>query len=248
LIILSNEFAGLYENEHYAESVGSAIKIMEYCAATNVQAQRMLYILQSFLADVGKHSKSPATSEQSELALPDAYIGDPEEVLHTRRQSLTARRSQQEPSTPIGGGSSSDIMEYYSHMETDTSQSAIDAQDMGPLVMRGERSMSSATDSAVPRRSSIGRHLYRRADLDLAKAELSFEEFDHDGSVEYQQDMDSDEMKAYSHGYSSVMMTHGEQPAFQVHHGGNFRAYNTPNMSSAGSQDNGSAHFDGRYL
>ncbi|KAM0454630.1 hypothetical protein ACHAO4_004438 [Trichoderma viride] len=248
LIILSNEFAGLYENEHYAESVGSAIKIMDYCATTNVQAQRMLYILQSFLADVGKHSKSPATSEQSELALPDAYIGDPEEVLQTRRQSLTARRNQQEPSTPIGGGSSSDVMEYYSHMETDTSQSTIDAQDMGPLVMRGERSMSSATNSTVPRRSNIDRHIYRSANLELAKAELNFDEFDHEGSTEYQQDMDSDEMKAYSHGYSSAIMSHGEQPAFQVHHGGNFRAYNTPNMSSAGSQEAGSAHYDGRYL
>ncbi|KAL7900991.1 fungal-specific transcription factor domain-containing protein [Trichoderma sp. TUCIM 5745] len=237
LIILSNEFAGLYENEHYAESVGSAIKIMDYCAATNVQAQRMLYILQSFLADVGKHSKSPATSEQSELALPDAYIGDPEEVLHTRRQSLTARRNQHEPSTPIGGGSSSDVMEYYSHIETGASQSNIDAQDMGPLVMRGERSMSSASNPAVPRR-----HVYRSANLELARAELNFEEFDHDGP-EYQQDMDSSEMKAYSHGYSSVMMSHGEQPAFQVHHGGNFRAYNAPN-----SQEAGSTHFDGRYL
>ncbi|PON29655.1 fungal specific transcription factor [Trichoderma gamsii] len=244
LIILSNEFAGLYENEHYAESVGSAIKIMDYCAATDVQAQRMLYILQSFLADVGKHSKSPAASEQSELALPDAYIGDPEEVLHTRRQSLTARRNQQEPSTPIGGGSSSDVMEYYSHMETDASQSTIDAQDMGPLVMRGERSMSSAT---VPRRSNIDRNVYRSANLDLARNELNFDEFDHDGT-EYQQNLESDEMKAYSHGYSSAMMSHGDQPAFQVHHSGNFRPFNAPNMPSAGSHEAGSAHFDGRYL
>lgn len=220
---------------------------MDYCAATNVQAQRMLYILQSFLADVGKHSKSPASSEQSELALPDGYIGDPEEVLQTRRQSLTARRNQQEPSTPIGGGSSSDAMEYYSHMETDASPSVIDVQDMGPLVMRGERSMSSATNPAVPRRSSIGRSLYRRTELELAKADLNFEEFDQDASAEYQQDMDSDEMKAYSHGYSSVMMHHGEQPAFQVPHGGNFRTYTTPNMSSAGHQEAGAAHFGERY-
>lgn len=242
---MSNEFAGLYENEHYAESVGCAIKIMEHCAETNVQARRMLYILQSFLADVGKHSKSPATSEQSELALPDAYIGDPEEVLQTRRQSLTARRSQQEPSTPIGEGSSSDAMEYYSHMETDAGQQqTLDAQDMGPLVMRGgEHSMSSATNPAVPRRSAINRHVYRSADLDLTKADLDFEEFDHDASAEYPQDMDSDEMKAYSHGYGSVMMSHGEQPAFQVHHGGSFRAYNAP-----GHQEACSAHFDGRYL
>ncbi|KAK6452172.1 hypothetical protein FP744_10008423 [Trichoderma asperellum] len=245
LIILSNEFAGLYENEHYAESVGSAIKIMDYCATTNVQAQRMLYILQSFLADVGKHSKSPATSQQSELGLPDGYIGDPEEVLHTRRQSLTARRNQQELSTPIDGGSSSDVMEYYSHMETDAGHSTIDTQDMVNLAMRGERSMSSATNPAVPRRSNV----YRRAELELAKADLNFDEFDHDASAEYQQDLDSDEMKAYSHGYSSVIMSHGEQPAFQVHHGGNFRAYTTSNMSSAGSQEAGAAaHFGGRFL
>jgi hypothetical protein len=251
LIILSNEFAGLYENEHYADSMRSAIKIMDYCATADVQARRMLHILQSFLADVEKHLKSSVTSEQSELSLPDGYIGDPEEVLHTRRQSLTARRNhlhQQQPSTPIGGGSSSDAMEYYSHMETDARQSTVHVQNMGPLVMRGERVMSSSTSPTVPRRSNIGRFHYRRTDLALAKAEQDFEEFDHDGSTDFQPGMDSDEIKVYSHGYSSVMMAHGEQPAFQVHNGGNFRAYPTPGVSSNGSQESETAHFGGRFL
>ncbi|EHK16644.1 uncharacterized protein TRIVIDRAFT_162762, partial [Trichoderma virens Gv29-8] len=52
LIILSNEFAGLYPNEHYAEYMRSAINIMDYCAVEDVQARRMLYTLKSFMADV----------------------------------------------------------------------------------------------------------------------------------------------------------------------------------------------------
>lgn len=256
LIILSNEFAGLYENEHYAESMRSAIQIMDYCATADIQAQRMLYILKSFLVDVEKHLKSTVTSEQPELALPECHIGDPEEVLHTRRQSLTARRNhhqqQQQPSTPIGGGSSSEAMEYYSHMETDDRQPAVHAHDMGPLAMRGERAMTS-TSPTMPRRSNAPRSLYRQTDLTLAKpehvgAEQEFEKFDYNSPADFQSAMDSEETKIYTHDYRSGLMPHGEQPAFQVHHGGGFRAYPAPGVSSNGSREAQRAHFGGHFV
>ncbi|KAL7939006.1 fungal-specific transcription factor domain-containing protein [Trichoderma chlorosporum] len=254
LIILSNEFAGFYENEHYAESMKSTIKILEYCAVEDVQAQRMLYILKSFLADVENHSKSPLTSEQSELALPECHIGDPEEVLQTRRQSLTARRNHhqqhQQPSTPVGGGDSSDAMEYYSHMETDARQSTAHIQNMGPLVMRGERAMaSSATNPTVPRRSNNPRSFYRRADLALVKSdEQEFEEFDQISPVDFQSPMDSEETKIYTHDYNPAMMSHGEQSAFQVHHGGGFRGYPAAGVSPNERREAERAHFGGHYL
>ncbi|KAH6610736.1 fungal specific transcription factor domain-containing [Trichoderma cornu-damae] len=252
-----NEFAGLYENEHYAESMRSALKIMDYCATADVQAQRMVYILKSFLADVEKHLKSSVTSEQPELALPDGYIGDPEEVLHTRRQSLTARRNhpqqQQPPSTPIGGRSSSDAMQFCPHMETDSRQSTVHVQNMGPLVVRGERGMSSAASPTMPRRSDAGRPHYRRTDMAPAKAEhmgaeQEFEEFDHDSSTDFLTSMGSDETKVYTHDYRSALMPRGEQPAFQVHHGGGFRAYPTPGVSSNGSREPERAHFNRLFL
>ncbi|KAL7950432.1 fungal-specific transcription factor domain-containing protein [Trichoderma barbatum] len=252
LIILSNEFAGLYENEHYADSMRSAINIIEYCAVEDVQAQRMLYILKSFLADVEKHLKSSVTSEQSELPLPECHIGDPEEVLHTRRQSLTARRNhyQQPPSTPIGGGSSSDTMEYYGHMETDARQSSYHIQSMGPLVMRGERAIPSAASPTIPRCSTAPRSLYRRTDHTLVKSEhmadQEFEEFDH-SPADFQSPMDSEETKVYTHDYSSAVMSHGGQPAFQVHHGGGFRGYPTPSVLSNEGRETEGAHFSGHF-
>ncbi|KAL7809934.1 fungal-specific transcription factor domain-containing protein [Trichoderma gracile] len=266
LIILSNEFAGLYENEHYALSMTSAIKIMEYCAAEDVQAQRMLYILKSFLADVEKHLKSTVSGEQSELALPECHIGDPEEVLQTRRQSLTARRStyhrqhrqhqqqqqqQQQPSTPLGGGSSSDAMEYYPHMETDARDSTIHVQSMGPLVMRGERAMASTTS---PTLSTRPRSLYRRTDLALLKPDeqQEFEDLSahHSNSspADFQStSMDSEDTKVYTHGFNSpTMMPHAEQSAFQAqHHGaGGFRGY----PAAPGGRESERAHFGGHYL
>lgn len=226
----------------------SAIKILEYCAATDVQAQRMLYIIKSFLADVDKHSKSSVTSEQSELALPDAYIGDPEEVLQTRRQSLTSRRNHvphQPPSTPIGGESSSDAMEYYPHVNADARRSTPHFQHMGTLVMRGERAAAANT---VPRRMRIGRSHHRRTELALAKAarmetEPKFEEFDHDNATDFRPRLNSDDTKVYTRDYGSSMIPHGEQPAFQIHQsGGSFRAYPTP-----GTREPERAQF-GRFL
>lgn len=258
LIILSNEFAGLYENEQYADSMRSAINIIEYCAVVDVQAQRMLYILKSFLADVEKHLKSSVPNEQSEPALPECHIGDPEEVLHTRRQSLTARRNHHhhhhQPSTPIGGGSSSDAMEYYHHIETDARHSSIHIPSMGPLVMRGERGMPSATSPTVPRRSNAPRSMYRRADLTLVKPdgmgiEQEFEEFDQISPADFQSPMDSEETKVYTHDYNSAMMSHGEQAAFQAHHGGGgFRGYSAPGVSSNANREAERAHFGGHYL
>ncbi|KAK2064494.1 fungal-specific transcription factor domain-containing protein [Colletotrichum caudatum] len=48
LIILSNEFAAVYPNPSYETSISNTIAIMRYCAASDPQANRLLFILTSF--------------------------------------------------------------------------------------------------------------------------------------------------------------------------------------------------------
>jgi hypothetical protein len=48
LIILSNEYASLYQNPSYADSISSTISIMTYCAGADPQAIRLHYIIDSF--------------------------------------------------------------------------------------------------------------------------------------------------------------------------------------------------------
>ncbi|KAK1963511.1 hypothetical protein LY78DRAFT_683234 [Colletotrichum sublineola] len=48
LIVLSNEFAAMYPNPSYETSISNTIAIMRYCAASDPQANRLLFILTSF--------------------------------------------------------------------------------------------------------------------------------------------------------------------------------------------------------
>lgn len=48
LIILSNEFASLYNNPDANVAVASCLAIIQYCAENDPQAQRVLYILETF--------------------------------------------------------------------------------------------------------------------------------------------------------------------------------------------------------
>ena len=48
LVILSNEFAALYENPDYEYCISQTISLTTYCAETDPQAERLLYILKSF--------------------------------------------------------------------------------------------------------------------------------------------------------------------------------------------------------
>ena len=48
LVVLSNEFAGLYPNSSADQCIENAITIAAYCAETDPQASRLLYILTTF--------------------------------------------------------------------------------------------------------------------------------------------------------------------------------------------------------
>ncbi|CAN8097522.1 unnamed protein product [Discula destructiva] len=48
LVVLSSEFASLHKNAAYAETVQNAMSIMGYCAKSDPQANRLVYILTTF--------------------------------------------------------------------------------------------------------------------------------------------------------------------------------------------------------
>jgi hypothetical protein len=58
LIMLSNEFFGLFNVENYETCIEHAITIMKYCAETDPQANRLLYILTEFRAVVAEKGQS----------------------------------------------------------------------------------------------------------------------------------------------------------------------------------------------
>ena len=61
LVILSNEFASLHKYPTYSSHISQAISIMRYCAETDPQATRLIYILSTFQDVVSK--VSPQSSE-----------------------------------------------------------------------------------------------------------------------------------------------------------------------------------------
>lgn len=60
LVVQSNEFASLHKNPAYAETYQQALSIMTYCAKTDPQASRLVYIMTTFHNVIV--SRSPANS------------------------------------------------------------------------------------------------------------------------------------------------------------------------------------------
>ncbi|ROT40377.1 hypothetical protein SODALDRAFT_321744 [Sodiomyces alkalinus F11] len=104
LIALSNEFVSVYENPLYNDCMGSAIEVVRYCAETDPQANRLLYILHSFQAAVAdvraKHMDPPALpvvmGTQRELRDPVLNLFSSRSV--SRKDSLVTVPSHPPPS------------------------------------------------------------------------------------------------------------------------------------------------------
>lgn len=60
LVVQSNEFASLHKNPSYAETYQQALSIMTYCAKTDPQASRLVYIMTTFHNVIV--SRAPASS------------------------------------------------------------------------------------------------------------------------------------------------------------------------------------------
>ncbi|WQF75939.1 hypothetical protein CDEST_00953 [Colletotrichum destructivum] len=100
LIILSNEFAAIYPNPSYGTSISNTIAIMRYCAASDPQANRLLFILTSFRNVIyelrQKKPEQPAmpappTLSPTSIQDPIGTIFRPSGVL--RKDSLVANTS-----------------------------------------------------------------------------------------------------------------------------------------------------------
>ncbi|KAI0526254.1 fungal-specific transcription factor domain-containing protein [Xylaria bambusicola] len=69
LIVLSNEFASLFNNPDARTSIGSAMSILRFCALNDKQADRVLYIVESF-----NKANEQRTSDNKRLYLPGRKI------------------------------------------------------------------------------------------------------------------------------------------------------------------------------
>lgn len=82
LIVLGNEFAGLHPNPDYRNQVAKILTVIEYCAKTDPQADRLLYILTTF--------NDVVIRRQQHLAEPGPYPPSPEETQSTSRSLSNA--------------------------------------------------------------------------------------------------------------------------------------------------------------
>ncbi|PVI02916.1 hypothetical protein DM02DRAFT_521760 [Periconia macrospinosa] len=70
LIVLANEFAGLYRVEAPDMHITNAINIMSYCAESDQQASRLLYILVSFRDVVTRQRLRTKQNQMNDMSLP----------------------------------------------------------------------------------------------------------------------------------------------------------------------------------
>lgn len=156
--MLSNEFAALYPNPTYATSISNTISIMNYCATSDPQANRLLFILNSFRNVVYElRQKKP---EQHAMPAPQQMsptsIQDP--ISNLFKPSAISRKNSFATNTPV-------------------------AKVMAPppLSMKTEHSFSSAGVSpagSTPGMSHSGGDLSARlgGDSDMGDGELEFDQ------------------------------------------------------------------------
>ncbi|KAK1847021.1 fungal specific transcription factor domain-containing protein [Colletotrichum chrysophilum] len=168
LIVLSNEFSAIYPNPTYGTSMSSTISIMNYCATSDPQANRLLFILNSFRNVIYElRSKKP---EQPAMPIPQTMSPT---ALHDPIGSLFKRTAPSRKN---------------SFATTATSAppgSAVKAMAPPPLSMRTEHSFSSAPAGpsagvspagSTPGMSHSGGDLSARmGDSDMGDEEVPFD-------------------------------------------------------------------------
>lgn len=70
LVVLANEFAGLYRVDSPDSCITNSITIMSYCAESDQQASRLVYILSSFRDVVAQQRARREKSQGSNFSLP----------------------------------------------------------------------------------------------------------------------------------------------------------------------------------
>ncbi|KAF9874032.1 hypothetical protein CkaCkLH20_08404 [Colletotrichum karsti] len=110
LIVLSNEFASIYPNPTYAASISNTISIMRYCATSDPQANRLLFILTSF-RDVVFNLQSEQPAMPAPQTLSPTSIHDPIGNLF-KRSAVSRKNSFATGATsgPLSGGTAPKVM------------------------------------------------------------------------------------------------------------------------------------------
>lgn len=98
LVVLSNEFAGLYPNTSADQCIENSITIVAYCGETDPQASRLLYILTTFRNVVATQARMSRTQQYSQNEGP--MQGHFLQVTRNSHSSVT--QTAQDPTATFG--------------------------------------------------------------------------------------------------------------------------------------------------
>ncbi|KAL0931765.1 fungal specific transcription factor domain-containing protein [Colletotrichum truncatum] len=167
LIVLSNEFAAIYPNPSYVTSISNTISIMNYCATSDPQANRLLFILTSFRNVIFElRSKKP---EQPAMPAPQTMSPT---ALHDPIGSLFNRAGMSRKNS------------FATNATSGPSSTTVKAMAPPPLSMKTEHNFSSAAGpsagvspaGSTPGMSHSGGELSARmGDSDMGDDELPFD-------------------------------------------------------------------------
>lgn len=181
LIILSNEFALLYKNPDYESSITQTIGIMNYCAESDPQAARLLYILNSFRAVVASRRQTSADHPRAMVTSASSSY-DPIASLFPDHAAITASIAKiSRKNSFVGAGSAnnplnSPIGHHKATMAPPASSAAIKApaatheNGVGGLVRTA--GVSPVTSMALP---NMGDSMSDQADSLGGDAEFDFD-------------------------------------------------------------------------
>ncbi|KAI1335514.1 fungal-specific transcription factor domain-containing protein [Xylariaceae sp. FL0016] len=111
LIVLSNEFASLYNNPEAQRSIGSAISILRFCAHGDAQADRVSYIVESFHKANQERSPNakriflPGRKIPTLLTLSQHTLFDPVSHFFYQSPKREHNESYSGPAVPLKGSS-----------------------------------------------------------------------------------------------------------------------------------------------
>lgn len=224
LTILSNEFACLYKNKHYAESISNAINIVKYCATSEAQAQRLLFILTSFRSVVEEQARSSGMGQRTRsmhMDMSGGNIAEPLARLATAPQSILDVQINKDPG-PQSGSPSMSLPGLTLALASPSKPSILEprtATGMSDIV--GVSPMSSRTASTQSRLTRLA------TEGDKADSIGGEQEFDFDCFWDFQEPLESVQESIPEPGATSSAM---QQPGMAA---GTYGYENFPSFSSA---------------
>lgn len=152
LIVLTNEFGALYHNDAYETCISNAISITQYCAETDPQAARCLYILAAFRDVVARKGKPPIDVAPTIQSTPSSTYDPMADFLgpHDHRQSgssMSPSDSRRQGSDPKVPGLLSSQHPSHAFMPAPTIPSL---PEMAVTTSSGSVTLGPKSDSGIP--------------------------------------------------------------------------------------------------